>query len=37
MRREEMTSKFKDQLREFESERDALERIKKASNDMEKK
>ena len=37
LRREEITSKFRDQLSEFEAERDALERLRKASNQLEKK
>jgi hypothetical protein len=37
IRREEITHKFKDQLSEFEAERDALERLRKASNQLEKK
>jgi hypothetical protein len=37
IRREEITHKFKDQLYEFEAERDALERLRKASNQLEKK
>lgn len=32
-----MAERFKDQLREFEQERDALERIRQASNAMEKR
>ena len=36
-RREELTSKFKEQLSEFESERDSLEKLRKASNLMEKR
>ena len=36
-RREEVQERFKSQLKEFEEERDALERIRKASNALEKK
>lgn len=36
-RREEVTASFKQQLAEFESERDALEDIRKAANAMERR
>lgn len=36
-RREEVQERFKNQLKEFEEEREALERIRKASNALEKK
>lgn len=36
-RREAITNKFREQLSEFEAERDALERLRKASNHLEKK
>lgn len=32
-----MSQQFKEQLKEFEDERDALQRIRKASNNMDKK
>jgi|LauGreDrversion4_2_1035121.scaffolds.fasta_scaffold21589_3 hypothetical protein len=37
MRREALTQKFKDQIAEFEQEREALERLRRASNMLEKK
>ena len=37
MRREALTLKFKDQIAEFEAERDALEKLRRASNLLEKK
>jgi hypothetical protein len=36
-RREDITSKFRQQLTEFEQERDAVEKLRKASNYLEKK
>lgn len=36
-RREALTQKFKEQITEFEQEREALERIRRASNLLEKK
>lgn len=36
-RREALTAKFRDQISEFEAERDAIERIRRASNMLEKK
>ena len=37
LRREAITNKFRDQLSEFEQERDALEKLRKASNLLEKR
>lgn len=37
LRRESMAAKFRQQLDEFERERDALEKLRKASNQMERK
>ena len=36
-RREALTQNFKEQIQEFEQERDALERLRRASNLLEKK
>ena len=36
-RREALAEKFKEQIAEFEQERDALERLRRASNMLEKK
>jgi hypothetical protein len=36
LRREEMTNKFRDQVNEFEYERDAIEKLRKASSEMQK-
>ena len=36
-RREALTQKFKEQISEFEQEREALERLRRASNILEKK
>ena len=36
-RREEITNKFRTQLAEFEQERDAVERLRRASNMLERK
>lgn len=36
-RRNEISDQFKKQLKEFEDERDALENIRNASNQMERK
>ena len=36
-RREAITSKFREQISEFEQEREMLERLRKASNIMEKR
>ena len=37
MRRDALTQKFKEQIAEFEQERDALEKLRRASNLLEKK
>jgi outer membrane protein assembly factor BamD (BamD/ComL family) len=36
-RREAVTNRFKEQIAEFENERNALERLRRASNILEKK